>query len=248
MHRGFTLVEILIALTIFGMVLVMIFSGLRSAGRTWVKSEAQIEANDTSRMDLGFVRKQLGEVIPLVLIDKRDNPVLFKGEHDAVHFISNLPGHRGGGGLYLLSFHTVWNDNNKELVLSYQPVTADIDPENMKESGKVKNVTILDDIKLIEFSYFGSKGQTTNPSWSDEWQVKTKLPELIRVHIESTSDGRFIPDITARLHVSSIRGQPQLILYKGGQGPNSGAASANGGGQPDTGFLSSGLKSGQNNL
>ena len=236
---GFTLVEILVALTLFSLVLGMIFSGLRSAGKTWEKSEAQISENDASRLDLGFVRKQLGQAVPLVLLDGKDNPVLFKGDHDAIRFISDLPGHRGGGGLYLLSLNIVEHDDSKDLVMSYSPVTPDIDPDNLDriddDEDSVKRITVLQGLDLLEFSYFGSKDDRTDPAWSDEWRVKQRLPELVRLHMESVRADKYIPDMTVNLHTDSVRGQPQLILYKGESGFNAGREPAAARGQLDAG-------------
>ena len=212
--RGFTLVEILVALTLFSLVLAIIFSALYSSGRTWERSEAQIADNDSRRLDLGFVRKQLGEAIPLVLLDGRDNPVLFAGDHDAVRFIADLPGHRGGGGLYVLSLAIVQNDNNKDLVLSYRPVTPEVDLDNPENPDAVKKITILEDIDSLEFSYFGSKDGKTDPAWSDDWREKQQIPELVRMHLESARADKYFPDMTVNLHMGNVRGQPQLTLYK----------------------------------
>lgn len=215
-YGGFTLVEILVALTLFSLVLAMIFSGLRSAAASWEKSNAQIAQNDSSRLDLGFVRKQLSQTVPLVLLDGKDNPVLFKGEHDVIRFISDLPGHRGGGGLYVLSLKIVEHEHSKDLIMTYWPVMTDINLDNpVPDDENVKSITILENIDLLEFSYFGSEDEKTDPVWSDEWRAKRSLPQLVRMHIVPVRTDDYIPDITVKLHTGSVRGQPQLILYKG---------------------------------
>lgn len=233
MH-GLTLVEILVALTLFCLVLTMIFSGLHSSAKSWEKSEAQIAENDSRRLDLGFVRKELAQAVPLVLFDGKDNPVLFEGDHDAIQFISDLPGHRGGGGLYVISLNISQTDHNKNLILGYRPVTTGIDLNHPENSGEEKNVSILEDISSLEFSYFGSKDNRTDPAWSDEWRVKQRLPELVRIHIEPVRAVNYIPDMIVNLHTGSVPGQPQLTVYKSKAGNRSGMAPATSM-QPDTG-------------
>lgn len=244
---GFTLVEILVALTLFSLVLAMIFSGLHSSAKSWEKGEAQISKNDTRRLDLGFVRKQLTQAIPLLLIDGKDNPVLFKGGHDAIQFISDLPGHRGGGGLYVLSLYLTPNDHGKDLTLSYRPVTTDIDLDKPENNDAEKSVTIMKDIDVLEFSYYGSKDEKIPPIWSDEWRVKKKLPELVRMHIEPVRADNYIPDMVVNLHTGNVRGQPQLILYKGEANRNNGTNPNDTGTQPDTDRADITLQAGSGN-
>ena len=66
---GFTLVEILIAMTLFSFTLVLIFSALYSTSRTWQISNRQIDTNDEQRLELAFILKQISKAIPLHLID-----------------------------------------------------------------------------------------------------------------------------------------------------------------------------------
>lgn len=231
-NRGFTLVEILVALTLFSLVLAMIFSGLHSSSKSWKKSEAQVAENDTRRLDLGFVRKQLAQAVPLVLLDGKDNSVLFKGNNDAIQFISDLPDHRGGGGLYVLSLGITQNDQSEDLTLGYRPVTTDIDLNIPGNDDQEKNITIMKDIDTLEFSYYGSEDDKTNPEWTDEWRAKQKMPELIRIHIEPVREDKYIPDMIVRLHTGNVRGQPQLILYKGKADRNAGTGPATGHTQP----------------
>jgi len=235
--KGFTLVEILVALTLFSLILAMIFTSLHSYGKTWEKSESQVAENDTSRLDLGFVRKQLGQAVPLVLLDGKSNPVLFKGEHDAVRFVSDLPGHRGGGGLYLMSLNINKHDDNKDLMLSYRPITTGIDLDSMdgRTDSDGKNITLLKHLDLLEFSYFGSNDDMTDPAWSDEWLEKQHLPKLVRMHMESVSANDYIPDIIVNLHTGNVRGQPQLILYSSEPGLNPASESTDAEGLSDAG-------------
>lgn len=213
--HGFTLVEILVALTLFSLTLGMLFSGLHSSSRSWQKSEQQIEINDNFRLELAFIRKKLGQTVPLIMLDGEDNPLLFKGESETIYFISSLPSHRGGGGLHLLSLYVSRQDQSKNLSFSYQPISTDMDLNDPEDSGKLKTMTLMEDVELIKFSYFGSEDNNPDPEWSDEWIDKRRLPELVQIHIETAQTERYIPDIIVNLHVQSVRGQPQLTLYKG---------------------------------
>ncbi len=210
---GFTLVEILIALTLFSFILVLIFSTLHSTSRSWQTGEKKIAANDEQRLELAFIRKHISQAIPLTRIDGKDNRILFKGESEAVHFISRLPAHRGGGGLYLVSLVVSEQDLRKGFSLMYQPVGPDIDAFDLLDSDKIKTVELIADIEAIEFSYFGRETIEDDPRWHEQWDIKDRLPELITVEITETESGRYWPELFIPMRTQNVKGQPQLTIH-----------------------------------
>ncbi|MGH8568829.1 MAG: prepilin-type N-terminal cleavage/methylation domain-containing protein, partial [Gammaproteobacteria bacterium] len=100
---GFTLVELLIAIALFGLILTGLYSGLRMATRASDAGEAHATDNDELRAVMGFLRFELGQVYPLVFSDADDEQVIFEGEPDRLSFVARLPQHRGVEGAYLIS-------------------------------------------------------------------------------------------------------------------------------------------------
>jgi len=224
LHKGMTLVELLVALTLFSLILSLIFSGLRASGKSWERSAAQINNTDNLRLELAFVCKTLGEAVPLVLLDGKQNPVVFKGEPDAIHFTAQLPSHRGGGGLYLLSLSTVEHGDKRELQLAYQSISPALDIDHLEAGDDGKTMTLMTDINTLIFSYYGSEDTGKDPEWSDTWHNQQNLPLLVRIHIEPANKASHLPDLVVRLATQSVRGQPQLTLYKSNAGSDTGAA------------------------
>ena len=216
--RGFTLVEVMVALTLFSLVLTLIFSGLRASGKSWERSEVQIDNTDNLRLELAFVRKTLGEAVPLVLLDGKQNPVVFKGEPDAIYFTAQLPSHRGGGGLYLLSLSTVAHEHKRDLQLAYQSISPALDLDQLDTGYDRKTLTLMTDIDALVFSYYGNEEVGKDPVWSDTWRNQQNLPLVARIHIEAANKERYVPDLLVRLATQSVRGQPQLTLYKNNAG------------------------------
>ena len=213
--RGLTLVEILVAMTLFSLVLTMIYGSMYSAGKSWQQSEARIEQNTDTRLELSFIKKQLAQAIPLIFLDGINNQVIFRGERDAIHFISILPSHRGGSGLNLLTINTTNYKDNKALTLTYRPLTSDLDMNNLEISEDDKSIILIENIEKIECSYYGSEQDLFDPLWFDEWVDEQRLPILAKIHLETSDAELYIPDIVVRLHNDTVRGQPQLIIYKG---------------------------------
>jgi len=181
---GFTLVEILIALTLFSVILVLVFSALHTSNLTWQASERQIEANEDQRLVIAFIKRQLSQVVPLLQLDGKENNLVFKGEEDQIQFVSALPAHRGGGGLYLLSLQA-----DKDLTLHYQMVTSDIALATETDDEKIKSQILIADIDDLEFRYYGREKINDTPAWHHQWQNQKRLPELISLRITNSVRG-----------------------------------------------------------
>ena len=62
---GFTLVELLLALSLMSMLLALAYGGLRASTRATDKGQAILEDSGRIRMAHQFVRKQLNQMAPL---------------------------------------------------------------------------------------------------------------------------------------------------------------------------------------
>ena len=62
--KGFTLLELLISLTIIGLILVIIFGALRIGVRAWEKGERDVESHQRRRVVLGLVKRQFASTYP----------------------------------------------------------------------------------------------------------------------------------------------------------------------------------------
>jgi len=205
---GYTLIEILIALTLFSVILMLVFSALHTSSKSWIASEQQIAANEDKRLILTFIKRQLSQVVPLLQINGKKNNVVFKGEQDSLRFVSALPAHRGGGGLYLLTLRA-----DEDLTLYYQIVTTNIDLATDLDNEKIKSQVLIADIDKIEFSYFGSEDTDDTPTWYEQWENQKQLPDLISLRIRSKDSSEFWPEVLIPIRTQVSRGLPQFTLY-----------------------------------
>jgi len=207
---GFTLVEFLIALSLFSLILAMIFSTLYAAARSWEAGAVLAGTNDEQRLALGFLRRQIRQTVPLLLVDGPDQQVAFRGETDHMSFVSGLPAHRGGG-LSLLTFII----EGQEISLRYRPIFtrpdffADI-PEQSD------SVILLRNIKRLQVAYYGRQpDEEKMPDWHDRWYSAKRLPKLIRLRIIARDPHRFLPELLIAIPAGIERGLPQLTLNIG---------------------------------
>ena len=228
-HTGFTLVEILIALTLLSLIFLLVFSSLHAAGRNWEVSAKQIEMSDEFRLASQFIRKNLAQTVPLIWINEEgllspflrslpdeaidilfERKIAFSGNSDEINFVAPLPSHRGGGGLSLLTLKTSEDEENKKLMLYYQMAVPDHQSFDINSSDDVNSAVLVEDIDTIEFSYFGSEQADDSPDWHDNWDIKDRLPLLVRMKINTNNLSTFWPEMIIAIRSQAENGQTQF--------------------------------------
>ena len=210
--KGFTLVEVLIAATLFSFTLTMIFGALHTTSRSWRSGEAQSEINEDYRLGMGFLRKYINQALPITLVDGRENRLLFKGDNETIHFISTLPAHRGGSGLHLLSVVLADGESGKDLIVKYQTVSPEIKIDSNNETDRVESVTLIKGLEDMEINYFGTEEIGDKPYWNDQWQEIKRLPELVSIMLTPMDKNRFIPELLIPIRITEGRGMRHLVI------------------------------------
>lgn len=91
--RGFTLVEVVIALTIVATLLVIMFSGLRVGLAAWQRGDERAQALERTRSITHVVTRTLGAAYPYEAAGTRNERprLLFEGEPGRVAFVTTAP-------------------------------------------------------------------------------------------------------------------------------------------------------------
>ena len=116
--RGFTLVEVLLALSLMSMLLALAYGGLRASTRAADKGQAILEDSSRIRMAHQFVRRQFSQMIPLgfdleeagAANGSQDGRIVFEGESNRVRFVAPMPGYLGFGGPQVQELEVVPGD------------------------------------------------------------------------------------------------------------------------------------------
>ncbi|HSA82842.1 MAG TPA: prepilin-type N-terminal cleavage/methylation domain-containing protein [Geminicoccaceae bacterium] len=199
---GFTLVEILVALTLLGLLMAALFSGVQLGVRAWETSEERLDESSRLTTVQGFLRERLAEAYLREDFDPRANtPPAFAGEPDRLSFVTLMPEHLGGGFQRMVLAVTA-ADERSDLAVAWWPAELDgtaVDPDS------VRRRALLADVAELRLAYFGSVGRDEPPAWHEVW-AQPVLPRLVRVQLRfSDQDGRSWPDLIVR---PMIDGQP----------------------------------------
>lgn len=209
-NRGFTLLETLVALTLLGLVLMMLYGALFAGARSARAGDTQARENDDKRLALSFIRRVTGEAVPMLEVDVQGERLLFRGDGTSLQFVSRLPAHHAGSGLYFLKLEVT----DDELRLSYTPLAGEKDLFGEDIFVEADTVGLLEGMEAIDLDYFGRDTLDAEPAWHDEWDDETLLllPELIRFKVITGVPGAWPPMVIA-VRSQAVRGQAALTLH-----------------------------------
>ena len=106
---GFTLLELLVSMTLMGLLAVAIQMGFRIGINAWAKADLRLETLRASQFSLDLLSRQIGSMVPYYSQQKiNDAPVevlLFQGVPKAMRFVTNFSAQsRSAGGLRLVEY------------------------------------------------------------------------------------------------------------------------------------------------
>ena len=182
--RGFTLLELAIALTLLALMASVLYGALGFAGRSWEGGEAKAEATAGMRLSHGFLRTQLEAQHPLRMRKIPEFPLLFSGTATELRFAAPLPARVTGGGIWYYRVLVKSENDRSRLVL--ERVLPDVDAPSLPEFDKTERSILAEDVKELRVEYLGHDTgavRTTAPTWRERWDDPNRLPLLIRVDV-----------------------------------------------------------------
>jgi len=185
-NHGFTLIEVLIALSLSLILASLLFSSLHTYALGAAAGQKHLTAKQISESVYQFIGDQLREAVPLALIAGRERNVLFHGDVEQIVYVGQIPSHRAAGGLHKNSLEIDGIAPHQSLIFNYERLIVDeeFDMAAFIETGTSTEKKLIEDARSIEFEYFGVDGDRSDPNWSTEWSINDRLPELIRIRID----------------------------------------------------------------
>ncbi|HTS21495.1 MAG TPA: prepilin-type N-terminal cleavage/methylation domain-containing protein [Casimicrobiaceae bacterium] len=180
-QRGFTLIELTVALVLVALIGSVLYGSLSLAGDSWNRGEAKVQRVNEMRSSEDFLRRTLGAQHPLRFHKVADQPLYFLGTRDALSYAAALPG-RAGAGMYY--FRLSVDGDSGRLVLAR--VIPDYAAQALPDFGNAESTVLAGGIGAVRFGYFGrdpGSADTVTPTWRDRWDDPQRLPDLIRVDV-----------------------------------------------------------------
>ena len=107
-QRGFTLLELLISLTLLGLILVLLFGGLRLSVRSWDSVQRQVDNLNSVRSVESFLRREMERIQPYRWKAAPGPRFAFVGERHKLNFVAPLPSRIGAGAWPMVAMAIVF--------------------------------------------------------------------------------------------------------------------------------------------
>jgi general secretion pathway protein J len=180
---GFTLLEVLGALVLLALLLIGVYSGIRTATRSVHSGTAAIERMDQLRSAQDFLRRELAQALAQPIErNSRNEDIYFVGTPREMRYVAPLPGYLGKLGPQLQRLQLVSDGHGAaRLELSLALLPPDGQPPQPLGDPQV----LLDHIRSGSFSYSGVDLQGKAIPPSANWPDGRLLPLLISIDLKT---------------------------------------------------------------
>ena len=207
---GFTLVELLLAITLLSILMALAYGGLHAATHATDRGQQILEESGRLRMAHQFVQRQLNQAIPLAFVQQQDGSTVggnesevFLGSANSVRYVGPMPGYLGFGGPQVQQLSIVQGDDGLDLVLEHALVQG-FDESLLHERPPI---VLIDRISSAQFQYLGRDETGELLPWTTDWEQPDKMPVAISLDIEF-KEGSYT---NWPLLVAAIRIDPSVV-------------------------------------
>ncbi len=212
-NKGFTLIELVIAITLSIVIVVILLAAMRLAYKSQEKGAERVDITQRTRILGDRLSWLIRGAYPFFVNKPDEQKLFFEGESDRIGFVTTSVDSYGKGpedsaGLKWVS---VFADRDglkiREKVFFLEDVFDD-------KGGKVY---LLDaSVKKLELEYYdvpeGEKEGEQEGDWVSEWgpDEKKYIPAAVKFRITFEHEGKTIemPEIIARINAQRMTGNP----------------------------------------
>lgn len=173
-EHGFTLLELMISLTMLAVILLIVGAAMRLGLRSVDSGERRIASLERFRASLNIIEAHIQSELPLQTQDTSGNSIVFQGDNESMQFPSNF---------------SLWGHQRGYVTVSYKVAADKWGKQDLYVKESATGITDKGQVKLFEFfdriyfDYFYKEPAEEKGSWVEEWTATDSAPEKIRLHL-----------------------------------------------------------------
>lgn len=192
--RGFSLLEVIVALSLVALVMLGLVSALAAFGKTATSLDERVVVADEARLISGFLRDTLGRVSTAYRDESSfERPTeMFFTENGAIVWLGVMPARHGVGGLHMMRLSVDASQADRPFMLQYQPY----DGGGLSvDWSAASSHQLVSGVERFDVRY---RGREAPHDWRAQWSGEVLAPESIAV--ELTVKGRAWPPLFVTVH------------------------------------------------
>jgi len=185
LSAGFTLVEILVVMTLMSVVMLALGSAMRTIAQTEERVDQRLQRADEMRVATNFLASTLGRISPRrsqVPAQVGASLPFFSARPDAVMWVGVMPARYGAGGRYFFRLALERQADRADLVIRFTPWTAAaVFPQWAGADSRV----LLRGVTRLALEYAQEDG--SSQAWLPQWPDPQTLPARIRISLRTAA-------------------------------------------------------------
>lgn len=192
--RGFTLVEVMVAMSLLSMVMLVLGVSIRSMGASAERVDGRTASIDQMRVATSFLHEIVGRVAGQA-VEPPATGLLFAGVADGMSWVGVMPARFGPAGRHFFHLGAErLGDGSAGLVLRFAPWRWE--QKTMPDWTRADSRVLVRDVGSVALSY---KGEGLDQGWLSAWPAdEKKLPPRFRLQLSAA--GSEWPPIVIAMH------------------------------------------------
>ncbi len=180
--RGFTLLELLVSLTLMSLVSLGVYGALGFGANALERGTSRSIENQRVRAALALVVRKLKSAYPLMLLVDGERFVYFFGDEEELRFVASAD-RPEIGGLEKVSYFIKEEDGERELWMRVSAPTLPADLAEEREGSLSLEAAVLANVDELVWEYFGQRQDEDEATWHERWngEEEPKLPQAVRL-------------------------------------------------------------------
>ncbi len=184
-HWGFTLIEVLVVISLLSLLMLAMGSALRTTAQTEERVDQRLQRTDEIRVASGFLRSVLGRVsarkkaVPLAV---GENPFIFSGENHELRWIGIMPARYGAGGRYHFRLALENHLGGHALVIRFTPW---VDDAALPGWDQAAVYALVADAVGLSIQYENAVAEP--PLWTPQWTSPDSLPQRVMLSVQTAA-------------------------------------------------------------
>ena len=207
---GFTLLEVLVGLTLLGVMLILIYASLNVGLRAWDTGEKRVSEASHQRVVQSFLRRELSQLFPVRWRGIPESKIAFDGAKEELKFVTMLTlgaaAREGGlqwGHLYVADDETPGGERRRTLFIKRSGFN--LQAKDWDGLDAAKAIPLINGVKSFEIGYYGAEDEVAEPQWTSEWANPFRMPQLIKLTLQ-VDNGRDVPPLIVNLRLGEEAG------------------------------------------
>lgn len=232
--RGFTLIEVLVVITLLSLVMLGMATAMRTMGDTETRVDTRLARIDKLRTIEHFLRQVLGRVSYQRASSLNNtapgaaapggvsgDALRFEASADSIAWIGIMPARPGMGGRYFFRLAAEPSGQGQDLVLRHAPWSpeqAALFPDWASAESEViaRDIASFSVEAQAERAGDAAAQATWSSDWQSGWPVSIALPDRLRLRIADA--GGDWPQLIVPVRVTAITDRANSAFVIGGGG------------------------------